>query len=148
MSALNILLVDNDRNLVTTLSHGLYKAMGKAISVAICFSAAEAFLMLADRRFDIVISDFNMPGISGLELFNKLQQDYLETILVLITAFGTDALKAEAHQLGIGYLTKPFGMPSLVQVIHELLQSKETKEGKENAPHILIPTPESHAGMS
>ena len=147
MSALNILLVDNDHNLVTTLSHGLHKAMGKAISVAVCFSGSEALLMLANQRFDVVISDFNMPGISGLELFNKLQQDYHETILVLITAFGTDALEAEAHQLGIGYLTKPFGMPRLVQVIHELLQNKETKEGKENAPHILIPAPESNAGM-
>ena len=104
--------------------------------------------MLATHRFDVVISDFNMPGGSGLELFNKLQQDYHETILVLITAFGTDTLEAEARQLGIGYLTKPFEMPLLVQVIHELLRGKETKGKKENALQILIPDPENSASIS
>jgi len=148
MSALNILLVDNDRNLATTLSHGLHKAMGKAISVAVCFNGTEALSMLANQRFDVVISDFNMPGVSGLELFKKLQQDYHETILVLITAFGSDALEAETRRLGIGYLTKPFGMPLLVQVIHELLRGKETKEKKENALQILVPNPEGSAGIS
>ena len=148
MSALNILLVDNDHNLVTTLSHGLHKAMGEGISVAVCFSGAEALLRLADQRFDVVISDFNMPGLSGLELFNKLRQDYHETIFVLITAFGSDTLEAETRRLGIGYLTKPFGMPLLVQVIHELLRGKETKERKENALQILTPNPESGASIS
>ena len=147
MSALNILLVDNDHNLVTTLSHGLQKAMGEAISVVVCFNGSEALLMLSDQRFDVVISDFNMPGVSGLELFDKLRQDYHETILILITAFGTDALEAEAHQLDIGYLTKPFEMPLLVQVIHELLQGKEAKVRKEDALQILIPDLEDNAGI-
>ena len=148
MSALNILLVDNDHNLVTTLSHGLRKAMGKGISIAVCFSGAEALLMLADQRFDVVISDFNMPGLSGLELFNNLQQEYRETIFILITAFGSDTLEVETRRLGIGYLTKPFGMPLLVQVIHELLRGKETKESKENALQILTPNPEGRASIS
>jgi CheY-like chemotaxis protein len=66
MSALNILLVDDSPNLVTTLSHGLRKAMGRAISVAVCFSGSKALSMLATQRFDVVISDFNIPGVSGL----------------------------------------------------------------------------------
>ena len=127
MGALNILLVDDDQNLVTTLSHGLRKAMVKAISVAVCLSAAEALSMLATQRFDVVISDLNMPGVSGLELLNKIRQDHREMILVLITAFGTDALEEEAHRLGIGYVTKPFGLPHLVQIIHDLIRGKETK---------------------
>ena len=108
MGALNILLVDDDRNLVTTLSHGLRKAMGKAISVVFCSSGSEALAMLATQTFDVVISDFNMPGMSGLELLNKIRQDHREMILVLITAYGTDALEEEVHRLGIGYITKPF----------------------------------------
>src|SRR5688572_18935706 len=107
MSALNILLVDDDRNLVTTLSDGLRKAMGKAISVAVCFIGSEALSMLATQRFDVVISDFNMPGVPRLELINKIRQEYRETILVLTTAHGTDALEEEVHRLGVGYMTKP-----------------------------------------
>ena len=150
MSALNILLVDDDRNLVTTLSHGLRKAMGKAISVAVCFSGSETLAMLATQRFDVVISDFNMPGMSGFELLNKIRQDYRETILVLITAYGTDVLEEDMHRLGIGYITKPFEPSRLVQIIHGLIQGAETaktRDGAEIAPRILIPDPESNAGL-
>jgi DNA-binding response OmpR family regulator len=147
MGALNILLVDDDRNLVTTLSYGLRKAMGKAISVAVCFSDSEALSMLATQRFDVVISDFNMPGVSGLELLNKIRQDHRETILVLITAYGTDALEEEVHRLGIGYITKPFEPSRLVQIIHGLSRAEETSDGTENAPHILIPDPEGNADL-
>ena len=142
MSALNILLVDDNRNLVTTLSHGLRKAMGKAISVAVCFSDSEALSMLATQRFDVVISDFNMPGVSGLELLNKIRQDHREMILVLITAYGTDALEEEVHRLGIGYITEPIGPSLLVQFIQDLI-----RDGTENAPRILISDPKGKTAM-
>src|SRR6185503_19145710 len=147
MSALNILLVDDDRNLVTTLSYGLRKAMGKAISVAVCFSDSEALSMLATQRFDVVISDFNMPGPSGLEFLNKIRQDHREMILVLITAYGTDALEEEVHRLGIGYVTKPFGLSLLVQIIHDLIRREKKKDGAENVPRILIPDPKGNADL-
>jgi CheY-like chemotaxis protein len=142
MSALNILLVDGNRNLVTTLSDGLRKAMGKAISVAVCFSGSEALSMLATQRFDVVISDFNIPGVSGLELINKIRQDYRETILILTTAYGTDALEEEVHRLGIGYIPKPIGLSLLVQFIHDLI-----RDATENAPRILIPGAKGKAGV-
>ena len=138
VDALNILLVDDDRNLATTLSHGLRKAMGKAISVAVCFSDSEALSMLAPQRFNVVISDFNMPGTSGLELLNKIRQDHRETILVLITGYGTDALEEEVHRLGIGYITKPFEPSHLAQIIHGLIRGQDAKEETENAPRILL----------
>ena len=138
MSALNILLVDDDQNLVTTLSYGLSKAMGRAISVAVCFNDSEALAMLATQRFDVVISDFNMPGVSGLELLNKIRQDHPEMILVLITAYGTDVLEEEVHRLGIGYITKPFEPTRLVQIIHGLIRGQETRDRTENAPRILF----------
>jgi DNA-binding NtrC family response regulator len=150
MGALNILLVDDDRNLVTTLSHGLRKAMGKAISVAICFSSFEALSRLATQRFDVVISDFNMPGASGLEFLNKIRQDHREMILVLITAYGTDTLEEEVHRLGMGYIAKPFEPAHLVQIIHDLIRGAEaakTRDGTETAPRILISDPEGNTDL-
>src|SRR4030095_12173823 len=98
MSALNILLVDGNRNLVTTLSEGLRKAMGKAISVAVCFSGSEALSMLATEKFDVVICEFNLPGESGLELLEKIRQNDPETALVLSTTYATAALEAQVHR--------------------------------------------------
>ena len=129
MSALNILLVDGNRNLVTTLSEALRKAMGNAISVAVSFSGSEALSMLATHRFDVVISDFNIPGVSGFELINKIRQDHHETILILTTAYATEALEEEVHRLGIGYIAKPFGPLLLVQFIHDLI-----RDGKKTRP--------------
>ena len=147
MGTLNILLVDDDRNLATTLSHGLSKAMGEAVSVAVCFSGSEALSMLATRAFNVVVSDFNMPGPSGLDLLNKIRQDYREMILVLITAYGTDALEEGARQLGGGYITKPFEPSSLGQVIKGLIQGKETT-GKAANPSRVMDTPGKPAGSS
>ena len=137
MGALNILLVDDDRNLVTTLSYGLRKAMGKGISVAVCFSSYEAFSMLAKEAFDLVISDFNLPGMSGLEFLNKIRQDHCEANLVLITAYGTDALEDEVHRLGIGYITKPFELLLLVQLIRGLIRVEEPRDRTENAAGVV-----------
>lgn len=134
MDALNILLVDDDRNLGTTLSHGLRKAMGKTGSVVFCSSGPEAFEMLATRSFDVVISDLHMPGLSGLDLLKKVRQDHRETSLVLITAFGTDTLEEEMQRLGFGYLTKPFEMPILLQSVRGLIRSKETMEDTKDTP--------------
>lgn len=125
MGTLKVLLVDDDRNLVTTLSYGLRKAMGEAISVAVCFSGSEALSMLSTQGFDMVVSDFNMPGPSGLDFFRRIRQDHREIILVLITAYGTDALEEGVRQLGAGYIPKPFELSFLVQLIKDLIQDKE-----------------------
>jgi len=137
MGTLNILLVDDDRSLVTTLSYGLRKAMGETTSVAVCFSGSEALALLATQAFDVVVSDFNMPGPSGLEFLNRIRQDYREMILVLITAYGTDALEEGVRQLGVGYITKPFEPSFLVQLIKGLIQGQETNGRTENASRIM-----------
>ena len=147
MGTLKILLVDDDRNLVTTLSYGIRKAMGEATSVAVCFSGSEALSMLATQPFDVVVSDLNMPGPSGLELLNRIRQDYREIILVLITAYGTDALEEGVRQLGVGYITKPFEPSFLVQLIRDLIQGKETTGSPENVSRIMDNRGES-AGSS
>ena len=137
MDALTILLVDDDRNLAATLSYGLRKAMGEAISVVFCSSGPEAFAMMAKQSFDVVISDFHMPGISGLELLKKIKQDHHKTSLVLITAYGTDMLEEEVQRLGFGYVTKPFEMPLLLQSIHGLMEVKESNKVTKDVSHIV-----------
>ena len=137
MGTLNILLVDDDRNLVTSLSHGLRKAMGEATSVSVCFSSSEALSMLATQGFDVVVSDFNMPGPSGLELLHRIRQDYREITLVLITAYGTDVLEEGARQLGVGYITKPFEPSFLVKLIKDLIQSKGTTGNTEHVSRVM-----------
>ena len=93
--------------------------------------------MLATQAFDVVVSDFNMPGPSGLEFLSRIRQDHREMILVLITAYGTDTLEEGVRQLGVGYITKPFELSFLVQLIKDLIQGKETTGRTENVSHIM-----------
>ena len=93
--------------------------------------------MLATQGFDVVVSDFNMPGPSGLEFLNRVKQDYREIILILITAYGTDALEEGVRQLGVKYVTKPFEPSFLVQLIKDLIQSKETTGKTENTLRVM-----------
>jgi len=93
--------------------------------------------MLATQSFDVVVSDFNMPGPSGLEFLNRIRQDHGEMILVLITAYGTDALEEGVRKLGVGYITKPFEPSFLAQLIKGLIQSSEAMGRTENASRIM-----------
>ena len=93
--------------------------------------------MLAAQAFDVVISDFNMPGPSGLEYLSRIRQNNREIILILITAYGTDELEEGARRLGGGYITKPFEPPVLVKLIEDLIRGKETVRLTGNAPRIM-----------
>ena len=137
MDTLNILLVDDDQNLATTLSHGLRKAMGDVASVAVCYNGSEALSMLENQTFDVIISDYNMPGPSGLEFLRRVAQEHQKSILVLSTAYGTDALEEGVRQLGMGYITKPFEPSFLVQLIKRLLQSREATGSLQRETRIM-----------
>jgi DNA-binding response OmpR family regulator len=126
-SALNILLVDDDRNLAITLCDGLRKAIGGEISVVCCFSGFEAQALLALQAFDLVISDFNMPGMSGLELLKKIRQGHPDTSLILISAYATEAHLEEVDRLGIVYIAKPFEISLLVGPIQDLIRRKRSE---------------------
>ena len=83
MGALNILLVDDDQNLVTTLSHGLRKAMVKAISVTVCLGGPEALSMLAwlyeqlglfERAADVFGQPTLFHGLFGTDSAQRLHR--------------------------------------------------------------------------
>jgi CheY-like chemotaxis protein len=111
--------------------------MGEAITVAVCYSGSEALSMLATQSFDVVVSDFNMPGPSGLEFLTRIRQHDREIILVLVTAYGTDELEEGVRQLGVGYITKPFEPSFLAQSIKDLIQRKETAGAAGNVSRVV-----------
>ncbi len=132
---LDILIVDDDRSLASTLAAGLRQRMGENIDVDICFRASEALVRLSQGTFDLVISDYQMPGISGLEMLNQIQLDHPDTILILITAFGTEELEQKARQMVDAYIPKPFDMSDLIHVIQGLLDNIKEREEKR---HVLL----------
>lgn len=127
INALNILIVDDDRNLARTLADGLRKQLGKLIHVDVCFSGADAFVACTKRKFDLIISDHNMPGMTGLDLFKRIHNLSQRPTLVLITAYGSSELEEETVHFADAYITKPFELAVLSQFIKQLVVTEETE---------------------
>ena len=97
MKPFNILIVDDDHNLTKTLAEGLHRKLKESVDVMTCFSASDALSLFNQRSFDLVISDFKMPGMTGIDLFRQIRGCHPKTVLILITAYGTDTLEQEAR---------------------------------------------------
>lgn len=126
LSMLNILIVDDDKNLVKTLVLGLQNELGKAVHIDYCHNGSDALELNSQKSFDLIISDFNMPQMNGIELFKQIRSTHEHPILVLITAFGSLELEKEAGQYADAFIAKPFEIPVLVEFINKLTVKTDT----------------------
>ncbi len=79
--------------------------------------------MIAKRRPDAVVTDLRMPGLTGLELIERIRAIDEDLPIVLMTAFGTIETAVKAIRLGaFDYLTKPFEGDELVVAIKRAVQ--------------------------
>lgn len=120
MSTPRILVVDDEEGLrrVTQLKLG---QMGYEAATA--GSGAEALKLLALQPQDLVLTDLKMPGMSGIELLAKVRESYPETIVIVVTAFGTIESAVEAMRLGAyDYVIKPLHADALRLVLGRALE--------------------------
>lgn len=120
LSPIAILIVDDDDVSRLVLGHQLRSLGHEVVDAA---SAAKALEILADCRVDLIISDHEMPGMSGLE-FRLLLGPDLDVPFVLLTGFAdADELDGEADGLTMtsAFLTKPVSSFALETVLAQLL---------------------------
>ncbi|HEX6828399.1 MAG TPA: response regulator [Burkholderiales bacterium] len=92
---------------------GIYLGAGGA-EVLIAHSGEEALRYAAQFAPQCVISDFNLPGINGVETMRQLRERFPNLWCVLITGHGSEAVFAEARGNGVDHvLLKPFALPDL-----------------------------------
>ncbi len=101
-----ILVVDDERSIRIGLKGLLAK---EGYEVAIAESGGEALRFLDGQPFDLVLTDLRMPGLDGVSLLKKIKEQYPDTLVVMMTAYGSEkiavgAMKAGAHD----YIVKPF----------------------------------------
>jgi two-component system chemotaxis response regulator CheY len=79
---------------------------------------------LAGTRFDIIITDINMPVMDGLKLVRRIRSDptHKDTPVIIITTEGSQEDRQRALQLGANaYITKPIQAPQVIAKVKELL---------------------------
>jgi FixJ family two-component response regulator len=114
-----ISIVDDDRS-VREATKGLVRSLGYG---ATAFASAEDFLQ-SDRVSDTacLITDVQMPGLSGVELQSRLIAQGNRTPVIFITAFPEERIRARAMEAGaVGFLSKPFNEDHLIEYIHAAL---------------------------
>lgn len=101
-----ILVVDDEESIREFLEIMLRK---EGYEITCAEDGQKALDLIKKKSFDLVISDLQMPNMSGLELLKQVKDIYPDMLYMMITAFGTTETAVEAMKLGAyDYLTKPF----------------------------------------
>ncbi len=121
-SLLRILVVDDEDSYRMGLEMAL-KLSQKYIAKS-CNSGADAMEELKKEVFDVVILDYNMPEVSGLDVLHWMQKEKINTPVIMLTAAGSETIAVEAMRLGVyDYFRKDQidinRLPVAVMSVHE-----------------------------
>lgn len=119
MSQVKIAVIDDDASMRQAVV-GLVRSLGYAASG---FGSSEAFLdEAAPSGYACIVSDVQLPGLSGLELKARLAVDGVTAPVILITARAEPALRERAMEQGaLCMLRKPFPAEALIECIERAL---------------------------
>jgi DNA-binding NtrC family response regulator len=126
-----VLVVDDERDVEDLFRQQFRRELraGRFLMEFAC-SAPEALVNMArpsDRNLILLLSDINMPGMTGLELLPRVHEIRPDVPVVMITAYGDADTRARALKAGAaGFLTKPIDFKILRDEITERLHSFET----------------------
>lgn len=114
-----IVIVDDDASMRDALT-SLLRSVGWRTAG---FASAEAFLQSGQvHTTACLLLDVQLPGVSGLELQRQLRSRQARMPIIFITAYGNEAMRAEALQAGaVAFFAKPFDDTALLEAIHAAL---------------------------
>ena len=108
MDEKRILIVDDDQTMLYMLEHSLSR-LGADYEIITVMDSTEALEQIQQQSFDLVVADYMMPKITGVDLATAINKISPDTQVVLMTAYGTSRLRDTTKIVGIdGYLDKPF----------------------------------------
>jgi len=120
-----ISIVDDDQSMRDATS-ALVRSLGFAVAT---FASAEDFLQ-SDRVDDTscLITDVQMPGLSGVELQNRLIADNRHVPIIGVTAHPEEGIRMQMLEAGaVGFLRKPFNDECLINCLATALKSRDTQ---------------------
>jgi two-component system NtrC family response regulator len=123
MNNLLVLIVDDEASQREILSGYLKK---KKHSVHQASSVQEAIVKVRSQHFDLVLTDYKMPGKTGFDLLQEIKKIDTEAVVVLMTAFGTIEGAVEAMRAGAyDYLGKPIELDEIDLLIQRLQERRQ-----------------------
>jgi DNA-binding NtrC family response regulator len=122
LNEVNILIVDDDENITDLLSAGLEE--NERYHCFVAATGERALEKLSENNIDVMLLDFRLPGISGIDVLSEVSLLYPDTPVVVITGVEDVQTAVEAMKLGAAdYITKPFDITKVESCIGSVLRS-------------------------
>ncbi len=123
--AFKILVAEDEDITLKHLLNALQKEGYQAVGTQ---DGSDAFQKIESDHFDLLIADIKMPGMTGIELLEKIRDRQIEAEVIIITGFGSigsvvDAMKKGAYD----YVTKPFNLDELLLKVGKIRDQKALK---------------------
>ena len=114
-----LLIVDDERNIRRSLTT-FFESLGHEVRAA--ENGTQAVALLAETQFDLVLTDYKMAEMSGLELLREIKRRAPESLVILMTAYATVENAVEAMKSGAyDYVTKPFSLEQIQHTVDRAL---------------------------
>lgn len=125
----SILIVDDEPQILKSLQQVLSPLKNKSMEIWTSDSAEKAIEVINNQKIDLIITDENMPGMTGTELLSWISDNSPTTKKIVLT--GDHSLSTAIRAINQGgvdaYLTKPFKQAELLDLINKLLLAKNQR---------------------
>ena len=138
MNRMRILVVEDDAHIRTGLIDVLESEGYQAVAAA---DGKQALALAAQQKFDLVLLDIMMPGVSGYEVCREIRGKDARTPIIMVTAKGEEVDKVVGLELGADdYVTKPFGVRELLARVAAVLRRSRASAEKsaDDLPEELV----------
>lgn len=122
-----ILLLENDHYLGRTLAQALFIGLGVGYEIQLCLNFEETLTKLGKTKIDLVICEFRMPRMTGLEMIEKIQNNFPDIQTILISDYGMEVFNEQLRNQVDGYLAKPFNLMKLINLVRKVLGTKKVE---------------------
>lgn len=125
---MSLLIIEDDQNIILSLSLALNNVGFKIESAS---NGLEGWEMARSNKYDLILLDCNLPGLTGFEIVKKLRNEKIFTPIIILTVLEELNDKIELFNLGSDdYITKPFAFTELLARIKALLRRPRTLKGE------------------
>jgi CheY-like chemotaxis protein len=127
-----VMIVDDDTSILVVLKNSLLK-LGDSYHVVTASGGAEAMQQIKQVNFDLIVTDYKMAGMNGLELLEQVHNLRPQARVILMTAYGDSSVESEAARLKAHrYISKPIDIVSFRSIVKEAVG--DTVGVRENLP--------------
>lgn len=131
-----VLIVDDEKNIRMTLRHCL---ADEGYQLEIAVNGEEALQKMSETTFDLALLDIKMPGLTGMQVLERVRQSENKINVIMMTAYGTVERAVEAMKLGaIDFISKPFTPDEIRSIVRDVLNRNNLDEASVDTLKELI----------